>query len=114
MKNNLSEKDMKKIKKERFKQARVKLKNKQLPKNFFENILNYEMILSNGFDPVTSWSSISICPRPSPGSDAAGAKCASTAGPCSRSISCSPSSTPDFRAQAQKFVLKSANHREIS
>ena len=50
MKNNLSEKDMKKIKKERFKQARVKLKNKQLPKNFFENILNYEMILSNGFD----------------------------------------------------------------
>ena len=50
MKNNLSEKDMKKIKKERFKQARVKLKNKQLPKNFFENIFNYEMILSNGFD----------------------------------------------------------------
>ena len=41
---------MKKIKKEKFKQARIKQINKQLPKKFFENVLNYEMILSNGFD----------------------------------------------------------------
>ena len=50
MKNNLNENDMKKIKKEKFKQARIKQINKQLPKKFFENVLNYEMILSNGFD----------------------------------------------------------------
>ena len=50
MKNNQTEDDMKKIKKERLKKARIKITDKQLPNNFFENILNYEMILSNGFD----------------------------------------------------------------
>ncbi len=50
MKNNQNENDMKKIKKERLKKARIKFTDKQLPNNFFENILNYEMILSNGFD----------------------------------------------------------------
>ena len=50
MKNNLNENDMKKIKKEKFKQARIKQINKKITKKFFENVLNYEMILSNGFD----------------------------------------------------------------
>ena len=47
MNKNLSEEEKKKKK---LILARMKQENKKLPNDFFEKILNYEMILSNGFD----------------------------------------------------------------